>query len=90
MNLTYTVNDSQCVTCVSEQNLANSYDANEPGRDVIVDALNHMVDIARHINEVKRQHERTEELQSALAVGWSKGVQKIGFGQLIMEVGLID
>lgn len=75
------------------QNIVNNYDADDPSRGIIVDALNYMVDIARHINEVKRQHERlsrTEELQSALALGWSKGVQKIGFGELILEVLLAD
>jgi len=49
-----------------------------------VTAWERMVDVATHINDVKRQHERiarTHELRTSL-----DGVDIIGFGELILEV----
>jgi len=67
------------------QNILGSFDANEPGRAVVVTAWERMVDVARHINELKRQHERlvrTHELRTAL----DGSVNVVSFGELILEV----
>jgi len=67
------------------QNILNNYELNEPGREVIVTAWERMVDVARHINELKRQHERhvrTHELRTSL----DGSVDIVGFGELVLEV----
>jgi hypothetical protein len=71
------------------QNIVNNHDSNEEGHEDIVNALTCMVDMARHINEMKRNHERmlrTQELQAALGSTWSKDIKLISFGDLILEV----
>jgi len=58
---------------------------------VIVAALERMVDVAALINELKRQHERgvrKDELRSSLASGGGINTDIVGFGELILEVGL--
>ena len=50
-----------------------------------------MVDVAALINELKRQHERgvrKDELRSSLASGGGINTDIVGFGELILEVGL--
>ena len=46
-----------------------------------------MMDVAKHLNELKRQHERlvrTHELRSSLDSGANSDV--VGFGELVLEV----
>ena len=67
----------------------NNHDENETGHEVIVTALEKMVDVAGMINELKRQHERhvrKDELRSSLASGGGIEMDIVGFGELILEV----
>jgi len=74
------------VVCVL-QNILHNHDENDAGHEVITTAMESMVDVAKHINELKRQHERharREELQGSFARG--SGMDIVGFGELILEV----
>ena len=77
---------THCLLCICVQNIVNNHDENEAGHAVIVTALERMLDVVEHINELQRQHERlvrTHELRGSLASGG--GVDIIGFGELILE-----
>ena len=67
------------------QNILSNFEENDPDRGVVLTAWERMVDVARHINELKRQHERlarTHELRTSL----DGSVNIISFGELILEV----
>jgi len=69
----------------------NNHDENKAGHDVIVTALERMVDVASLINELKGQHERhvrKDELRTSLASGGGIDTDTDigGFGELILEV----
>jgi len=73
------------------QNILNNHDEDESGHEVIVTALERMMDVTAFINELKRQHERDvrkDELRSSLASGGGVDMDIVGFGELILEVGL--
>lgn len=56
-------------TCLDLQDMCKHYDSESPGYDTIREALESMVDIAKHINEMKRKHEtaiHVQEIQSQL------------------------
>jgi len=48
-----------------------------------------MVEIAGLINELKRQHERKDELRTSLACGGGINTDIVGFGELILEVVIL-
>jgi len=67
------------------QNILSNFEENDPDREVVMTAWERMVDVARHINELKRQHERlvrTHELRTSL----DGSVNIVGFGELNLEV----
>jgi len=74
---------------VCVQNILSSFEEGEQDRAVIMTAWERMVYVARHINELKRQHERlvrTHELRTSLDGSVNVG----GFGELILEVICIN
>ena len=69
--------------------MLNNFDSttDESGHDVICEAFQSMTDMAQHINEMKRQHERAvhiQEIQSTL-FGWD-GADLTTYGNLLLEV----
>ena len=65
----------------------HNHDDNDEGHEVVATAMECMVVVAKHINELKRQHDRlvrTHELRSSFASG--SGIDIIGFGELVLEV----
>ena len=72
----------------------NNHDENKPGHEVIVTALERMVEVASLINELKRQHERhvrKDELRTSLTSGGGINTETdiVGFGELILEVSVL-
>lgn len=70
------------------QNICNNHDTSEEGHGVIEKALDSMMNVATHINEMKRQHEhalRLQEIQCHLC-DWD-GTDLMTLGNLILEVG---
>ena len=71
------------------QNMLNNFDKCRVGHEaVIAEAFESMTNIAQHINEMKRQHERAvhiQEIQSML-FGWDKD-DLTTYGELVLEVG---
>ena len=65
----------------------NNHDENAAGHEHVVAAMECMVELAKDINELKRQHERlvrTQELRSTFAS--SGNIDIVSFGELVLEV----
>lgn len=71
------------------KNIFNNHDTSEEGHAVIEKALDAMMKVALHINEMKRQHEHAvhiQEIQSHLC-DWD-GADLTTLGDLIIEVSI--
>ncbi|XP_030629732.1 pleckstrin homology domain-containing family G member 3 isoform X2 [Chanos chanos] len=68
------------------QEIANHYDSEEEGYEVVEEAINTMTGVAWYINDMKRKHEhavRVQEIQSLL-INW-KGPDLTTYGELVLE-----
>ena len=71
----------------SLQNLLKYYRGEQEGRDVLEAALHGMVDMARHINEMKREHEHSMKLQEIQSNLYNMEHTSLAeMGKLVMEV----
>lgn len=70
--------------CFFIQNIVAYHNESLPGHDVLVEAYSCMMDVADHLNEMKRNQERRAEIQKLLL--GSSGMDLSSFGDLILEV----
>ncbi|TKS80563.1 Pleckstrin -like proteiny domain-containing family G member 3 [Collichthys lucidus] len=68
------------------QELSKHFDKNDPGYEVVEDAIITMTAVAWYINDMKRKQEHAVRLQEieSLLVNWS-GPDLSGFGELVLE-----
>uniref|UniRef100_A0A3P9LJF7 DH domain-containing protein n=1 Tax=Oryzias latipes TaxID=8090 RepID=A0A3P9LJF7_ORYLA len=69
------------------QELSKHFDKNDPGYDVVEDAIVTMTAVAWYINDMKRKQEHAVRLQvgrRSLLVNWT-GPNLSGFGELVLE-----
>ncbi|XP_034051519.1 LOW QUALITY PROTEIN: pleckstrin homology domain-containing family G member 3 [Thalassophryne amazonica] len=68
------------------QEIANHFDPDEEGYEVVQEAIDTMMGVAWYINDMKRKHEhavRVQEIQSLL-INW-KGSDLTTYGELVLE-----